>query len=289
LRLAEKYGPTVFELKIKDFVPELTGHAEWDNVRFQDAIDMATGVGAGSAEIEHNDISDGYLTDDYSTWYEARSVQEKLAALVKAGRAYPWGPGKVARYRDQDMFLLGVAMNNFLKSKEGATADLWSLLEKEVFAPIGIRYAPINRTVEHDGGPGQPLMAYGYYPTIADMVRIARLYQNGGKQGDNQILYAPRVALLLPKPDLIGLPTGERLTFGQTTYTNAFWVVPYRSKGGCEIYYPRMVGWGGNIVALLPNGMTGIRLAKSDESASHAEVDTAGMATVADRLHDVCH
>jgi hypothetical protein len=50
-----------------------------------------------------------------------------------------------------------------------------------------------------------------------------------------------------------------------------------------------MIGWGGNIVALLPNGMTGIRLAKSDESSSHVEVDTAGMVTVADRLRGVCH
>lgn len=289
LRLAQKYGPSVFEVKIKDFVPEVAGHPEWENVRFQDAIDMATGVGAGSAEIEHNNIIDGYLTDDYSTWYEARSVQEKLAALVKAGRAYPWGPGKVARYRDQDMFLLGVAMNNFLQSKEGAAADLWSMLEKEVFAPVGIRYAPMNRTVEHDASPGQPLMAFGYYPTIADMVRIARLYQNGGKYGDAQILYAPRVTMLLPQPEVFGLPTGERLTFGETTYTNAFWVAPYRSKAGCKIDYPRMIGWGGNIVALLPNGMTGIRLAKSDESSSHVEVDTVGMATVADRLRSVCH
>lgn len=289
LRLAQKYGPSVFELKIKDFVQQIAGRPEWENVRFQDAIDMATGVGAGSGEVEHNNISDGYLTDDYPTWYEARSVDEKLAALVKAGRGYPWGPGKVARYRDQDMFLLGVAMNNFLKSKEGPAVDLWSMLEKEVFAPIGIRYAPINRTLEHDGGPGQPLMAYGYYPTIADMVRIARLYQNGGKQGDTQILYAPRVVMLLPQPEIIGLPTGEQLTFGETTYTNAFWVAPYRSKAGCKIDYPRMIGWGGNIVALLPNGMTGIRLAKSDESASHVEVDTAGMAIVAERLGGICH
>lgn len=180
-------------------------------------------------------------------------------------------------------------MNNFLKSKEGAAVDLWSMLQQEVFAPIGIHYAPINRTVEPDGNPGQPLMAYGYYPTIADMVRIARLYQNGGKQGDVQILYAPRVAMLLPQPQIIGLPTGEHLTFGETTYTNAFWVAPYHSKAGCNIDYPRMVGWGGNIVALLPNGMTGIRLAKSDESSSHVEVDTGGMAVVAERLAGFCH
>ena len=27
-------------------------------------------------------------------------------------------------------------------------------------------------------------MAYGYYPTIGDLVKIARLYQNGGRHGE---------------------------------------------------------------------------------------------------------
>jgi hypothetical protein len=288
LRLAQKYGPSVFDLKIVDYVPEAAGHAGWENVRFEDAIDMATGIGDGSSVSEPNDINDGYLNDEYRLWYEAPSAQKKVKALLEARGVYPWGPGKVVRYRDQDMFLLGIAMNNFLKSKEGTSADLWTMLEKEVFEPVGIRYAPINRTMETDGSRGQPLMAYGYYPTIGDMVRIARLYQNAGKFGETQILYAPRIVTLLAGRERHGLPTGEKLTFGETTYTNAFWVVPYRSSAGCRVYYPRMIGWGGNIVALLPNGMTGIRLAKSAGTSGNAEVDTAGMARVAERLMKFC-
>ncbi len=289
LRLAEKFGPSVFDLKIVDYVPEVARHPGWEQVRFEDAIDMATGIGNGSSKSSPNDINDGYLTADYPLWYEARSAEDKVRALLDAGRVYPWGPGKVARYRDQDMFLLGLAMNNFLKSKEGSAADIWSMLEKEVFEPIGILYAPTNRTVEPDGTRGQPLMAYGYYPTIGDMVRIARLYQDGGKRGEIQILYAPRIATLLAGRARHGLPTGEQITFGETTYTNAFWVAPYRSGAGCEIYYPRMIGWGGNILALLPNGMTGIRLAKSGGMSDKAEIDTAGMAHVAERLGNFCN
>ena len=133
-----------------------------------------------------------------SRWYEARSIQEKLAALLRDGGVYPWGPGQVTRYRDQDMFILGVAMDRFLKSKEGPTGNIWAMLQREVFAPIGIHQAPTNRTIEADGSIGHPLMAYGYYPTISDMVLIARLYQNDGKHGDQQILYAPRIRELLP-------------------------------------------------------------------------------------------
>jgi hypothetical protein len=288
LRLAQKFGPTAFELKIVDYVPEAARYHGWQNVRFDDAINMATGIGNGSTRREPNDVSDGYLDASYSKWYEARSLREKVAALLADGREYPWGPGQVARYRDQDMFILGVAMDRFLKSKEGPTADLWSLLQREVFAPIGIHHAPTNRTIEPDGGAGHPLMAYGYYPTISDMVLIARLYQNGGKHGDQQILYAPRVRELLAGPNPRGFPTGEMLPSGETTYINAFWVTSYVADPDCRIFYPRMIGWGGNIVALMPGGLTGIRLAKSGETADTSEVDTSGMAQVANSLSKFC-
>ena len=289
LRLAEKFGPSVFELKIVDYVPEAARYRGWHHVRFEDAINMATGIGNGSTKREPNDTSDGYLDASYSHWYEARSTQEKLAALLTDGRVYPWGPGQVTRYRDQDMFILGVAMDRFLKSKQGPTANLWSMLQQEVFAPIGIHYAPTNRTIETDGSDGQPLMAYGYYPTLSDMVLVARLYQNAGKHGDRQILYAPRIRELLAGPNPRGLPTGEKLPAGETTYINAFWVSSYTASPGCRVFYPRMIGWGGNIVALMPGGLTGIRLAKSGETADNVEVDTSGMAQVANSLSKFCN
>jgi Beta-lactamase len=289
LRLAEKYGPAVFEMRIADYVSEAARYKGWHNVRFEDAINMATGIGNGSTKRLPNDTSDGYLDASYSKWYEARSTQEKVASLLQYGGVYPWGPGQVTRYRDQDMFILGVAMDRFLKSKEGPTADIWSMLQREVFAPIGIHHAPTNRTIEADGKAGHPLMAYGYYPTISDMVLIARLYQNGGKHGDQQILYAPRLRELLAGPDPRGFPTGEKLPAGETTYINAFWVTSYAAAQDCRLFYPRMIGWGGNIVALMPGGLTGIRLAKSGDTPDNSEVDTSGMAQVANSLSKVCH
>jgi hypothetical protein len=53
--------------------------------------------------------------------------------------------------------------------------------------------------------------------------------------------------------------------------------------------YPRMIGWGGNIVALMSARLTGIRLAKSGGSADHAQVDTSGMARVGYNLSKFCH
>jgi hypothetical protein len=289
LHLAQKYGPSVFDLKIRDYVPEAARYPGWNHVRFEDAINMATGIGNGSTNVHPNDTNDGYTDPSYATWYEARSVREKIEALLRDGRDYPWGPGKVTRYRDQDMFMLGVAMDRFIKSKEGPSADLWTMLRKEVFEPIGIHEAPTNRTIEAGVAPGQPIMAYGYYPTISDLVLMARLYQNGGKHGAQQILFGPRVKDLLTWSKSKGLPTGERLSGGETAYSTAFWVATYTSASGCRVFYPRMVGWGGNLVALMPGGLTGVRLARGDESKDAVTADTDGMARVADRLAPFCH
>jgi len=289
LHLAQKYGPSVFDLKIRDYVPEAARYPAWNEVRFDDAINMATGIGNGSTQLEPNEAEDGYIDPLYDTWYEARSAHEKIAALLRDGHVYPWGPGKVTRYRDQDMFILGVAMDRFLKSKEGASADLWTMLRREVFEPIGIHEAPTNRTIEAGDAPGQPMMAYGYYPTISDLVLLARLYQSGGRHANRQLLYGPRVQELLSWSTSKGLPTGQELTGGGTTYRTTFWVATYTSPNGCRIFYPRMVGWGGNLVALMPGGLTGVRLAKGDDTKDVATGDTDGMARVADRLAPICH
>ncbi len=288
LHLAELYGSAVFDLRIRDYVHEVADVPAWHDVRFGDAIDMATGIGSGSTKRDPNDIDDGYIDAQYGAWYEARSSAQKLAAIARNSPAYPRGPGQVVRYRDQDMFILGVAMDRLLKQKQGPRADLWSTLQRDVLLPIGIHYAPINRTIESDGAPGQPLMAFGYYPTIGDIVKIARLYQNHGAHDGAQLLYAPRVAALLYGTVPRGLPTGAYDKFGETTYFNAFWHERYDAADGCRLYIPRMLGWGGNMVALMPGGYTGVRISKNSDPNDAAVFDTAGMSAVANRLVGFC-
>lgn len=288
LRLAQKYGPAVFDLKIKDYVPAASAYSGWQSVRFTDAINMATGIGNGSTRREPNNAEDGYLDPSYRAWYEARSKDAKVTALLKTGRIYPWGPGQVTRYRDQDMFILGVAMDNYIKAKDGSQADLWSMLEKEVYEPIGIHYAPTNRTIEQGQAPGHPLMAFGYYPTISDIVKIARLYQSLGRNAGVQILYKPALEQLTAGEAPRGLPTGTRTRFGETLYFAALWEARYRSNDGCDLYVPVMQGWGGNLVVMMPKGLTAIRLAKTSAERGASADDPTSMLTVAERLVSFC-
>ncbi|HEV7613667.1 MAG TPA: hypothetical protein VGO37_17435 [Steroidobacteraceae bacterium] len=283
LHLAQKYGPAVFAERIADFVPQAAAFPGWTNVRFADAANMATGVGKGSLTRNPNNILDGGL-ENYASWYEARTQEEKIQATLTGATPFPWGPGQVARYRDQDMFMLGIAMDNYIKKKEGSTASVWNMVLKEVFEPIGIHDAPVNKTLEPTGREGSPLMAFGYYPTISDIVRIARLYQNLGAHQGKQLLYAPKIMEIFSRTPTPGLPTGEGSPFGEVFYFNTFWKAPYTTSQECKFYYPQMEGWGGTVIALFPDKLTGIRIAKIWEDDTHTASATSGMAAVANQL-----
>jgi CubicO group peptidase (beta-lactamase class C family) len=286
LRLAQKYGSSVFTERIVDFVPQAAAFPGWANVRFADAANMATGLGNGSLVRNPNNILDGGL-ENYAPWYEAHTREQKIRAALVGSKPFPWGPGQVARYRDQDMFMLGVAMNNYVKRKEGATASVWTMLLREVFEPIGIHDAPINETLEPAGRESQPLMAFGYYPTVSDMVRIGRLYQNLGAFQGQQLLYAPKIKDIFARTTAPALLTGEHTPFGEIFYFNTFWIAPYGTPQGCKLYYPQMEGWGGTVIALLPGKLTGIRIAKIWDDDTNNASATVGMAEVADQLEHV--
>ncbi len=276
----------MFDARIKDYVTVTAPHRGWDDVTFGSALDMATGVGFGSSKRDPNFIMDGYQEGNIEAWFMALSEEAKLTEVFKSPDL-PWGPGEVARYRDQDIFLLGVAMDRFLKSREGPRADIWSMLVNEVYRPIGIAHAPTNRTIEADGRAGQPLMAFGLYATLGDLARIAQLYHARGRHGDVQILHAGKIDEILYGPQERGLPTGIQSQFGRMFYFRSFWDVHYLSPEGCRVYIPEMHGWGGNIVSLMPGNMTGIRIAKNwtlDPWVFH----TSGMMAAGNRLDRFC-
>ncbi len=286
LRLAQKYGPEVFKAKIVDYVPAARSRPGWAEVTFSDCINMASGIGNGSSKRDPNDISDGFLDTTYDDWYDARSKDDKISALLRTAHVYPWGPGQVARYRDQDMYILGVAMDAFIKAREGRNASLWSMIQNEVYEPIGIHYATSSRTIE-PRGEGVPLMGFGVYATIDELVKVSRLYHARGRWHENQILYAPRIDELKAGTAPRGLPSGDHTPFGETTYFNAFWHMRYDANEGCKLYIPQMLGWGSDSVTLYPGGLTGIRIARLPADSTATD-DPTPMARVANRLVPFC-
>jgi CubicO group peptidase (beta-lactamase class C family) len=255
LRLAQKYGPEVFDLRIADYVDVAADHSGWDEVTFGHALNLATGIG------DHPDL-EGFTAeedeDKFFEFMEARSAQEKLAICFSYGN-YPWGPGEVARYNSINTFVLSAAMDRFLKSKEGPDADIWDMVVEEVYHPIGIHHAPILRTIEPDGGRGLPIFGYGLYPTVHDVAKVAGLFHSGGQHQGQQLLHAARLAEALYQVEGSGLPTGDSNQYGSVLYSLSFWSLPFQTSTGSFYQVPFMSGFGGNHVVLAPNGITAFR------------------------------
>ena len=283
LRLAEKYGPDVFDEKIVDYITEAKDVDGWEKTTFGDMLNMASGTGYGSTREKPYSIAYTF-PETYYQWYEAPTIDAKIAAHLNGAKPFSWGPGKIMRYRDEDMFLLGEAMTRYIKKKGESYDTIWDMVAAEVYRPIGIHYAPINRTIEATPKEDQPLMAYGYYPTISDLAKIAKLFQNDGKFGDMQILNSAMLADIKAAEKPVGLNTGiHQIPF----YRKAFWRGHMDSSNGCRFYYPTMQGWGGNVVSLFPNGVFAIRLAKNwDGDAGARRMDSLEIA--ADHVTDLC-
>lgn len=261
LRLAQAYGDAVFDLKIKDYVTVTAAHEGWEQVTFGEVLNMATGIGDLAPEREPNDPVADENKPKMFQWIRARTAKEKLDISFSYGK-YAWGPGEVVRYNSTQTFVLAAAMDSFLKRQVGSNAYLWDLVVAEVFRPIGIFYAPMMHTQEADGGRGIPLLAYGLYPTIDDIAKLTSLLQNGGQHQGRQVLHAAKLAeALYKKTDAMGLPTGRKNRFGAARYHRSFWSVPYRTSNGCFFQLPYMAGYGGNLVVLLPNGVSAFRFA----------------------------
>jgi len=266
LRMAQKYGDEILDYKIKDYLDVTAPHHGWDEVKFRHASSMATGIGTGPTKTDPNIIGDGDASGGadpaalaaYMDWYLAPTLAEKLHYVFQVPN-YPWGPGEFARYRDRDIFTLSAALDSLYKRREGKGADLWQMMLDEVYGPIGIHHMPMNRTQETQGR-GVPILAWGIYLSVDDIAKIGMLLQSGGVHDGVQLLSKAGLAEALYETDVRGLPTGGKNEFGAQTYHLSLWHEPYRTASGKLYSVPKMSGYGGNEVQLMPNGIIGFRL-----------------------------
>lgn len=295
LRLAQTYGPWVLTLKVGDYVDGLD--PKWKRIRFLDAMNMASGFGGvGSLKTNANDGFDGNADGNYDVWFTAPSHAEKVEAINANLRPYPWEPGTVYRYRDQDLYLLGVAIDNFLKSVGAPRADRWEMVEAEVLAPIGIHHAPLVRTLEPDGKRGFAWSSSGYYPTLDELAKIALLFRDLGAHAGRQLLHRRLTADLMTAREAIrtktdmsvdrGLPDEENMD--EELYKMGFHLVPYvGSRSRKKVFLPEMTGFGENQLIIFPNGLISIRIGKAAELPPGENVNSSVRGTTAqavDRL-----
>ncbi len=298
LRLAQHLGPDVADTRVRDVVAVTADHDGWHDVTIRDCLNMASGIGTGSPVAEPVDIYADNLTEPenaeadrnavasyraYQEWYAARSRAAKLESAF-ARPSYPWGPGKVARYRDQDIFMAGVAMDAVWKGHKGPDADLFAMVADEVYAPLGILGADMNRTIEPDGSRGVPLTAFGLYLGLDDTAKLGRLLTDGGLFQGEQLLEPTLLASCLDGAFDKGLATGTLTAQDrEVTYHLTYWQLPMTTAAGRDVRIPSMRGYGGQIIQPLWNGITCFRFGH-DHPDKQERYDALKLPRIADAL-----
>jgi len=290
LRMAQKYGVEILQYKVSDLVELETSNKHWEDVTIEHLLSMVSGIGdyeptrvSGYVETSGRKSSENAL-GRANTW------EDKLA-VVEATGFYSWGPGEVFRYASFDPFLLALALSELYQRKEGANADLWEMMNREVFQPIGIANLPVRRTSADEQGYSVPIFSYGAFVTLDDVAKIVTLIRKEGKFDGRQILQAKLLGEQFDgTAEKSDYPTGWIDNSGdEVSYFRYFWYELYPSTAGCEVRVPLMSGVGGNAVLIMPNGITAIRFASGpDEGDDNDTYDQTPLARVADGIRPLC-
>jgi CubicO group peptidase (beta-lactamase class C family) len=274
MRMAQKYGPEVPGLLIKDYVTEAaTSPGDWTSVTVNDVLDMAT----GNFQTARNMVDEeGRI---FAEFFGAEAYADKIRI------AFDWQngsqPGKTWVYRSSDTFIAVAALQNFLRTKEGEQADLFNFIAREVYQPLGLGPGVMTtlRTVDDDW-QGQPVGAMGLWWIPDDVAKLGKfLNVDQGKIGEEQIL-----PLALLDASLQHDPKDRGVSRGSGWYNNAFWADRFAPAEGyaCTFYVPYMAGYSGNIIALLPNGVTYYYFSDNRDFDWHAAVKEA------DKIRALC-
>src|SRR5258708_19531185 len=96
---------------------------------------MATGIGDEGRERDGSTSADENGAK-MPRWIVKRPLREKLEIALSYGK-YPWNHREVFRYNSTQTFVLAVALDTYLKPREGPDPHLWDIVRAEGSRPPG--------------------------------------------------------------------------------------------------------------------------------------------------------
>lgn len=275
LALAREF-PGVLDERIADYVPACKAAGGWNDVRFRDALDMATGH-FESVRYDEDEKSPAMLP-----FFIA---EDHLTKIDFACRHFPRraAPGTQWVYHTIDTYVLGTALEAFVKQKLGPGRDFYhDIIVTRLWAPLAL--SPVLRETRRTRDlAAQPFTGWGLTLHRDDIARLGALLAAPGIPKIDGI--APfderelRVALQRDPAD-----RGLRAIDDSFRYARGFWAHDVSRYIDCAhpLWVPYMAGFGGINVLLLPNGI--VYYYFSDGEAYR----WAGAATEAHRIRPYC-
>ena len=273
MRLGQLYGTGVYDQLIKNFIPGKFFDGNWDTTTFNNVSDMATGnynLDAYEAD-EDSPTMDRFLIDE--------ALDAKLADAFQFKQHYA-PPGMKWVYQSSATFVLTQAMNAFLQQKRGKDADIFNLVRDDIYRPLRLTAGAMTTIRTSNKPDGAPSGYYGMFLVKDDVSKLGNFLNNsGGEIGNTQALEPTRlkealfrsanasetgVPILGTNPgSALGAPqsgSGQPTNSNTRRYAHGFWGRQITSAEfpayRCDFWISLMAGYGGNIVALLPNGAT---------------------------------
>lgn len=273
MRLGQLYGPEVYNLKIKDYIPASMIRGKWDGTTFGNTSDMATGNFnlAGYEADEDSPVNDKFLI--------AEAYAEKLTdAFDFKDHSAP--PGTKWVYQSAATYILTQAMNAYFHQR-GGSGDIFTLVRDDIYKPLHVNEGGLTTIRTDHSATGAPTGYYGLFFNQDDIAKIGNfLNTSAGMIDGRQVLEPARLSEALFRSanvaeagvpiegrsaaSLLGAPVsaGGKSSGGDNSrrYSHGFWGRKITSaefpEYTCDYWVSFMSGYGGNIVMLLPDGAT---------------------------------
>jgi Beta-lactamase len=241
----ERLYPGARQARIADYVPQCTAE-RWGDVTFEQALDMATG----------NYTSDVYDADESAPQlWDFMLVETHADKIERACSLHPRQavPGTRWVYHTTDTYLLGTAMQAYLRQQSGhADADLYDDLLVPIWRALNLSQLVMQTRRTRDA-EAQPFTGWGLTLQADDLARIALFVQAGGViEGEAWLDPDLLASALQQDPADRGLPAID----DSLRYRAGFWAYNAGPYLGCghDVWIPSMSGYGGLSLALMPNG-----------------------------------
>jgi len=255
--LAEQY-PNIFDEKVVDWVQECSGK-NWQNVTFSHLLNMSSG----------NYLSDGHSVDEgeehSQIFFAASNHQEKITYSCQYF-PHKKKPGQQFVYHSSDTYLLGSALNNFIKTKVTPDADVYNdILVAQLWSELSISEV-MSATRRTTDNLQQPFTGYGLFLLADDMAKLSSFLVNQQKAK-----IKPKFRLnekhLIATMKTISSATDMKTNYEFIHYQNGFWKQQITKLLHCtnDTWLPYMLGYGGISVVLASEELQYYYFSDSDQ------------------------
>ena len=244
MRLALLY-PDIVQQSVATFVPECASVGTWSDVTFGNMLDMASGHYSSDRDQADEDAA------DIESFFDS---SDHAGRIRFACTHYPRkaDPGTKWVYHTADTYVLGTAFNAYYRSKGGR--DVYRDLLVPLWHQLQLNPA-IDVTRRSYDAVSQPFTGWGLTLHTDDVAKLASFVakDRGALAGKPVVDSAMLNAALQRDPKSPGL----RASTDAFRYHNGFWAWNAAGSLGCKspAWIPFMSGFGGNVVALMPNGL----------------------------------